>query len=91
MAGVISRLRAAVSDRYRIERELGPGGMATVYLAHDLNAADFVQTTVSRRHYDVTPDGQRVLMVQRADGAKRGQVIVVENWAEEIRRKSRQP
>ncbi len=30
------RLTAALSDRYRIERELGHGGMATVYLAHDL-------------------------------------------------------
>ena len=29
-------LRAALGDRYRIERELGVGGMATVYLAHDL-------------------------------------------------------
>jgi hypothetical protein len=28
------RLSAALSDRYRIERELGAGGMATVYLAH---------------------------------------------------------
>ena len=29
-------LRAALADRYRVERELGAGGMATVYLAHDL-------------------------------------------------------
>ena len=29
------RLTAALADRYRIERELGAGGMATVYLAHD--------------------------------------------------------
>ncbi|MEQ1691033.1 MAG: protein kinase [Gemmatimonas sp.] len=30
------RLSAALADRYRIERELGAGGMATVYLSEDL-------------------------------------------------------
>jgi serine/threonine protein kinase/tetratricopeptide (TPR) repeat protein len=30
------RLRASLADRYRLERELGAGGMATVYLAADL-------------------------------------------------------
>ena len=35
-AQVSARLRAALSDRYRVDRELGAGGMATVYLAHDL-------------------------------------------------------
>src|SRR6185312_7121017 len=30
------RLAAALADRYAIERELGRGGMATVYLARDL-------------------------------------------------------
>ena len=29
-------LRSALADRYTIERELGAGGMATVYLAHDI-------------------------------------------------------
>ena len=36
MSGVAERLTAALTDRYRIERELGQGGMATVYLAADL-------------------------------------------------------
>src|ERR671921_2645981 len=31
-----TRFAVALADRYRIERELGAGGMATVYLAHDL-------------------------------------------------------
>ncbi len=36
MSVLPARLFEALSDRYRIERELGAGGMATVYLAHDL-------------------------------------------------------
>ena len=36
MSPTPDRLAAALADRYRIERELGAGGMATVYLAEDL-------------------------------------------------------
>ncbi|MEE8477419.1 MAG: serine/threonine-protein kinase, partial [Gemmatimonadales bacterium] len=36
MPDLLERLTTALADRYRIERELGRGGMAIVYLAHDL-------------------------------------------------------
>jgi hypothetical protein len=36
MTGVLEGLRAALADRYHVERELGHGAMATVYLARDL-------------------------------------------------------
>ena len=35
MAELLESLRAALADRYAIERELGRGGMAIVFLAHD--------------------------------------------------------
>ena len=36
MNDALERLRTALAGRYRIERELGAGGMATVYLARDM-------------------------------------------------------
>jgi serine/threonine-protein kinase len=36
MTEITSRLSTALADRYKIERHLGEGGMATVYLAQDL-------------------------------------------------------
>src|SRR5687767_809914 len=36
MSDVIARLSSALEARYRVSREIGAGGMATVYLAHDL-------------------------------------------------------
>ena len=36
MSDPIPRLNAALEGRYEIEREIGEGGMATVYLADDL-------------------------------------------------------
>src|SRR5207247_9178216 len=35
MADPFDHLKEAMADRYTLERELGAGGMATVYLAHD--------------------------------------------------------
>ncbi len=36
MPEITARLSTALADRYKIESHLGEGGMANVYLAHDL-------------------------------------------------------
>ncbi len=36
MPNPFDRLKTALEDRYAIDRQLGAGGMATVYLAEDL-------------------------------------------------------
>ena len=65
-----SRLAAALADRYAILRELGAGGMATVFLAHVLfNAAAYSILAISRHSFDVMPDDQHFLMMRRRGGA----------------------
>ena len=52
MTESFARFTAALANRYRIERELGQGGMATVYLAHDVKHGRNVALKVL--HEDVT-------------------------------------
>ena len=58
---VVSRLKAALSDRYTIERELVSGGMATVYLAHDLKHDRKVAIKVMRPELSAILGGERFL------------------------------
>ena len=43
-----TRLQAALGDRYRLERELGQGGMAIVWLAADVKLRRRVAIKVLR-------------------------------------------
>jgi len=57
----LDRLRAGLSDRYRLERELGQGGMATVYLAEDLKHRRNVAIKVLRPELAAVIGAERFL------------------------------
>ena len=61
MTPVFDRLTAALSDRYRLDRELGAGGMATVYLAHDLKHDRDVAIKVLHPDLGAALGGERFL------------------------------
>jgi len=55
------RLKTALSDRYVIEREIGAGGMATVYLAHDVRHDRRVALKVLKPELAASLGGERFL------------------------------
>ncbi len=59
MTDTFERLKAALADRYTIERELGAGGMATVYLAEDLKHERRVAIKVLRPELAQAIGGER--------------------------------
>ena len=66
----VDRLAKALADRYNIEKELGQGGMATVYLAEDL------------KH--VGPDDQHFYFV-KDPAAALNELVFVLNVFEELK------
>jgi eukaryotic-like serine/threonine-protein kinase len=61
MTEPIPRLTAALADRYLIERELGSGGMATVYLAQDIKHDRRVAVKVLRPELAAVIGAERFL------------------------------
>src|SRR5438067_12026692 len=61
MSDPFLRLAAALADRYRLERQLGVGGMATVYLAEDLKHHRKVAIKVLRPELAATLGSDRFL------------------------------
>jgi eukaryotic-like serine/threonine-protein kinase len=61
MDEVLARVRSALADRYVVERELGAGGMATVYLARDLRHDRLVALKILRPELSAVLGGDRFL------------------------------
>ena len=62
MTDELDRIKAALADKYAIERELGRGGMATVYLAEDLKHKRKVAVKVLRPELAVALGPERFLV-----------------------------
>ena len=61
MSDPLADLSLALGDRYRIERELGAGGMATVYLAEDLKHNRMVAVKVLKPELAIAIGAARFL------------------------------
>jgi len=61
MPEITSRLSTALADRYAIEREIGAGGMATVYLAEDVKHKRKVAVKVLRPELAAVLGAERFL------------------------------
>ncbi len=68
MSGISNGLQAALASRYSLERELGRGGMATVYLARDLKHGREVALKVIRPELAAAVGSERFLREIRDHG-----------------------
>jgi eukaryotic-like serine/threonine-protein kinase len=66
-----TQLNAAFAERYRIERTLGSGGMATVYLAHDVRHDRKVAVKVLHRSSSPTLSINLTVLLNWFDSERR--------------------
>ena len=93
MPDLLDRLKTALSDGYAIEREIGAGGMARVYLAEDLRHGRKVAVKVLRpelaaalgperflREIEVTAGLAHPHILPLLDSGEAGTVPMWEGW-----------
>ena len=68
MSDPVTRLNAALEGRYRIERELGEGGTATVYLADDIKHERKVALNVLKPELAAVVGAERFLAQIKTTG-----------------------
>ena len=83
-------LRGALADRYRLECELGQGGMATVYLAHDARRDRKVALKVLRPGLAALIGAERFLVEIRTtailQSSAADRLVIVEHFSEDLKR-----
>ena len=87
----VTRLRTALTDRFRLDRDLAAGGMATGPRSEIMSRrwrdgkwlATREPADPTHHSYDVAPDGAHFLVLRRA-GAD-AKAIVVHNWRRALR------
>src|SRR5215831_9939514 len=60
-ANIVAQLNTALAERYDVEREIGAGGIATVFLAHDLRHKRRVAIKVLKPELAALLGGERFL------------------------------
>src|ERR671938_114587 len=61
VADLLEQLRAALAERYEVERQIGEGGMATVYVARDVRHGRQVAVKVLRAELAASIGADRFL------------------------------
>jgi serine/threonine-protein kinase len=79
----VERLRASLADRYRLERELGQGGMATVYLAEDLKHHRRVAIKVLRPELAAAIGPERFLReIETTASLRHPHIVPLYDWGD---------
>ncbi len=83
MTDQLDRLTVALADRYTIERELGAGGMATVYLAEDLKHHRKVAVKVLRPELAAVLGAERFLReIETTANLNHPHILPLFDWGE---------